>query len=777
MRMSVWNYCQLLFVGLGLLVLASCGSSGSSTTASSGQLSVHLTDATLQQYQAVYVTIDEVSVHMGSTNSGGSTEIESSSEDNEGGSWQVVATPMQTINLLELVNGVLLELGLTELEAGHYTQLRLLIGATPDDSTNIFGTPHPYANYIIDEDDTAHALKVPSGMQSGIKLVSGFNIEPGQRTELILDFDAAKSVVKAGNSGKWILKPTIKVLDTRTYAEISGNVEDLDTTDPLPGTLVSAQQSSAAYDEADQVVSEAATVTDENGAYKLLVDPGSYNLVAFAEGYEPACTVAEPSTETDWVVDFQLASSDSEATLTGEVNVYGGHDEQPVKISVRQVLDCDGTNQVVEIISDQVANGGSYSFFLPAGTYDVIASTIDQETQVEEDVTLSSGTVTLDFTFGEAPEIILPAGMGALSISLTDATLYQYQAVYVTIDQVLVNVDQTDDVVIQPLDDESDEDSGEWKVVASPGQTVNLLELVNGILLDLGLTEMEPGYYTQLRLVIGSNADNGINIFGNPHPYANYIIDETDETHALKVPSMKVKLVKGFDIYEGEITELILDFDAAKSVVKAGNSGKYLLKPTIKVIDTRLYAQVSGTVTNQDSVALPGTLVSAQQSGAAYDEADQVISEAATVSGFDGMYKLLVAPGPYNLVAFAEGYQPACTMIEPTADTGLIADFQLDQLLVGVTPTGGVTLTGGVTVVDGYEDQPATISVRQELNCGTGDQVVEILSDQVANGGFYEFLLPAGDYRVVASSINEETQADNVTLFEGEETTLDIIFP
>ncbi len=56
----------------------------------------------------------------------------------------------KTYNLLELVNGVLEELGMTELPAGHYTQMRLFIGDDPDDGVNIFGDPHEFANYVID---------------------------------------------------------------------------------------------------------------------------------------------------------------------------------------------------------------------------------------------------------------------------------------------------------------------------------------------------------------------------------------------------------------------------------------------------------------------------------------------------------------------------------------------------------------------------------------------------------------------------------------------------
>lgn len=393
MKIAGWKTLAFLLSALALFILAACGGSSNATPSTTGTLSLSLTDATLYQYQAVYVTIDEVSVHVGATMTGGTTGM--GPADDGGGEWKIVPTPKQTVNLLELVNGVLLELGLTELEAGHYTQLRLLIGGTPDSGQNVFGNPHPFANYIIDENDVAHSLKVPSGMQSGIKLVRGFDIYAGEITELILDFDAAKSVVKAGNSGKWLLKPTIKVLDTRQYAVINGTVAD--AVGLLPDALVSAQTTESALDEATQVNSVATTISDDFGEYVLLVNPGAYNLVAFADGYDPACTQVEPTSDADWTEHILLVASSTGATLTGGVSVIDGHDEQPVEISVRQALYCYDETLLVEVLSDQIANGGSYSFNLPDGNYRVVASSIGETTQAVDVSLADGGTVVQDF--------------------------------------------------------------------------------------------------------------------------------------------------------------------------------------------------------------------------------------------------------------------------------------------------------------------------------------------------------------------------------------------
>ena len=219
----------LLSLCIGFFV-PGCGGGGGSSSGggTQGTLQVSLTDASTDAYQAIYVTVARVDVHLGD----GDTEDESR--------WETVAEPNTTYNLLELVNGVRETLGIARLNAGHYTQMRLIIGLTPDSDLNLFSQAHPYANYVIDQDDDEiHELKVPSGPQTGLKIVNGFNINANRTTELILDFDAMRSVVKAGSSGNYLLKPTIKVLTTVENAIVSGTVADVPPetdppTDPSP---------------------------------------------------------------------------------------------------------------------------------------------------------------------------------------------------------------------------------------------------------------------------------------------------------------------------------------------------------------------------------------------------------------------------------------------------------------------------------------------------------------------------------------------------------------
>ncbi|WP_052464836.1 DUF4382 domain-containing protein [Geoalkalibacter subterraneus] len=391
--------------------MAGCGGGGSSSSSSAtpsgaGTLKTSLTDATTEEYQAVYVTIDRVEVHRSDDDDQGNKNGENSDSG-----WQTVAEPRQTYNLLELINGVEETLGEETLESGHYTQMRLIIGDTPDSTTNILEEAHPHANYIIGPDDVDHELKVPSGQNTGLKLVKGFDIHEGETTKIILDFDARRSVVKAGKSGNYNLKPTIKVLDTVEMAKVTGTVMDADLEKPalLQKAYVSAQThtNAAEIDEKDKVTIEAGTLSNdnENGKdynYALLLSPGNYNIVAVKEGYQAECTVVSlESGEIASDTDFVLAEAQETGTVSGNVEVTDGAEDASVTIDFRQEMMCAEAAEPAMVIvkSINIGNGGDFEEQLPVGDYRIVASTEGKETVVA-DVTLEAEQmVQQDFNF------------------------------------------------------------------------------------------------------------------------------------------------------------------------------------------------------------------------------------------------------------------------------------------------------------------------------------------------------------------------------------------
>ncbi|MFO0707341.1 MAG: DUF4382 domain-containing protein [Nitrospira sp.] len=191
-----------MVVVLSALVMACGGGDGAGTSqvGGTGTLSVSLTDAPACGYEQVNVTVSRVRVH----------QSDSANENAAGWTDIVLPTP-QKINLLSLndptqPNFALYSLGETSLGAGHYTQVRLVL--VPNT-----GSPNPPFNNSIVLQGQGQEIKLdtPSGVQSGIKLINEFDVPSGLRVDLLLDFDACKSIVKTG-SGKYKLKPVIQVI-------------------------------------------------------------------------------------------------------------------------------------------------------------------------------------------------------------------------------------------------------------------------------------------------------------------------------------------------------------------------------------------------------------------------------------------------------------------------------------------------------------------------------------------------------------------------------------
>ncbi|HEX5550708.1 MAG TPA: DUF4382 domain-containing protein, partial [Nitrospira sp.] len=199
MNQSSLRFRQLVrcvaFMMLGFVT--ACGSSDDNGGGAPGSVSVSLTDAPACGFDQVNVTVSKVRVH------------QSSSADDTAAGWtDITVNPPRKINLLDFNDPTqpihVQPLGLSPLEAGHYTQLRLVL--IPNSGSS------PLANSVVLSGTTAEIpLDTPSGIQSGVKLIHQFTVNSGQRVDLLLDFDACKSIVQTGN-GKYKLTPVIKVI-------------------------------------------------------------------------------------------------------------------------------------------------------------------------------------------------------------------------------------------------------------------------------------------------------------------------------------------------------------------------------------------------------------------------------------------------------------------------------------------------------------------------------------------------------------------------------------
>ncbi len=173
-------------------------------------------------------------------------EVHKAGSDTASG-WTVVNNNPATHNLLALRNGASAILGTSKLTVGRYTQIRLMIGSG--------------SNVVVD--GVTRNLTIPSGVQTGVKLVHGFEIEADKLYELTLDFDAARSINVAGT--QYMLKPTIRVQANVVSGTISGTISP------------AAAKASVTTVVGADTVSTAADTT--SGAFKLMAMPeGTYTL-------------------------------------------------------------------------------------------------------------------------------------------------------------------------------------------------------------------------------------------------------------------------------------------------------------------------------------------------------------------------------------------------------------------------------------------------------------------------------------------------------------------
>ena len=364
LKKSFW-IIALLFSTIVLVACDSGGGSsggGSSADGGTGTVSVSLTDSTTDLYRAVYITIIDLQI----CSNGESTDNNCN--------WKSLDPPddMQfplTYNLLKLVNGVTEAIGSREFSAGKYNQVRLIIGHQPEFENNLLGEPHPEANYVIlnDGNDTIEPLKIPSGSNTGLKLIHPFTVGDGEIKELILDFDACRSVVKAGNSGKYILKPTIKVIEPEDKVDIYGTVrDDSDAENPIEGVTVSAQIS----DGQSATVIRSTTTHVENpvndlddldeGEYILsLLSPNQiYNIVAYDTGKSPECVAFRYNDEfPELPLNFMLSDPIKFFTVSGNVEVEGGAaNDFPLVITIYTELECEHPDGEGYVEISEVAN-------------------------------------------------------------------------------------------------------------------------------------------------------------------------------------------------------------------------------------------------------------------------------------------------------------------------------------------------------------------------------------------------------------------------------------
>ena len=180
---------KLILFSVALLSLGftSCKKDNSNSTATT-HVTVKLTDAP-GAYDAVFLNIRQVVI----LSSGGEETVD------------VNAAPIDILRLSQGKNTVLAG---ADVPAGRLQEVRLVLNNT--------------GNRVVIK-GVSYDLNTPSGQTAGVKLKVQDTLTAGVAYTLLLDFDAAQSIVTTGN-GKYKLKPVIRVIPQAVSGALTGIV-------------------------------------------------------------------------------------------------------------------------------------------------------------------------------------------------------------------------------------------------------------------------------------------------------------------------------------------------------------------------------------------------------------------------------------------------------------------------------------------------------------------------------------------------------------------------
>lgn len=262
-------FFKLAAIGITTFLAACNGASSGGGTSGSGSMSLAVTDAPVDQANAVVVQFSGVALKPAI-----GEEIIFNFD------------APRTIDLLRLQRGNSADLlDNQSVPAGRYESMRLLVNAQRNTADS----------YIVLADGSQHSLFIPSGSQAGLRLVSGFTVPLNGSASFTIDFDLRKSVVSPQAPGSdFFLRPTLRIVDNGEVGNIAGTIDaatlgDVSCRDPDP-----AQNSNIVYvfagadvapDDVDGGIPDPVTTAragaDNNGLFTYraaFLPPGDYTI-------------------------------------------------------------------------------------------------------------------------------------------------------------------------------------------------------------------------------------------------------------------------------------------------------------------------------------------------------------------------------------------------------------------------------------------------------------------------------------------------------------------
>lgn len=299
-------------------LLSACdGSSSSTSSAGTGTFSLNITDGPVDSAAKVVVEFTGVSIKPAN----GEAMVFNFDEP-------------KSIDLLQLQGSASDSLVSGEVVAsGAYEWIRLHVNAEGDGVMD---------SYMEMDDGTLVELGIPSGAQTGLKLVNGFTVAAGGGADFTIDFDLRKSITAPPGRPNAILKPALRLVDNMVVGSINGTID---------GSLVAQECADATVNDGSVYVYSGldATPTDLQGTssdpiatalVKYTDDAYSYEVGFLAEGdytvaYTCSADIDDPATADDVV--FSGSSSVTVSAFTAAEAHFA------IAVETEIVVETDGT--------------------------------------------------------------------------------------------------------------------------------------------------------------------------------------------------------------------------------------------------------------------------------------------------------------------------------------------------------------------------------------------------------------------------------------------------
>jgi uncharacterized protein DUF4382 len=176
------------------ITLSACSGGGGGDSSGSSTLNLGLTDAPVTGVTKVWIQFTGVEVKPVNAN-----PIDFN------------FSPEKGFDLLTLQNGTTATfLNGSTIPAGQYEWVRLMVDTNPG------------AMYVMDSTGQ-HNLTIPSGAETGLKLIQGYTMPVGGVANFTVDFVLSKSLIAPpGQSPDYMLKPVLRLIDNAQVGTIAG---------------------------------------------------------------------------------------------------------------------------------------------------------------------------------------------------------------------------------------------------------------------------------------------------------------------------------------------------------------------------------------------------------------------------------------------------------------------------------------------------------------------------------------------------------------------------